>query len=262
MKNFYSYSKISCYDGCPLQYSLTYRQQIKLPRVYAFEAVKGNIFHRYAEVYRGDRREALDIAMRATDEGVTQEFLDLMTKEQKQLAAEYTRQYDELWKSKLSNISAEHEVKLFYEEEPYQHDTTRTFAFTGYIDNLLNENGKYTIVDYKTAKKVNPSLYKKQIQLYAYFLSKLRGIPLKDICGAIFFPCAEDATELKDRWKSVEVTEASVAKTVEWMHEIIKEIETEPFNTDAKLQFLCRWCSYAGLEEHCVTSVIAGLRKS
>lgn len=261
MKNFYSYSKLSCYSACPLQYDLQYRQKIQMPRTYSFETTKGNIFHRYAENYRGDRREALDIALKATDEGVTQEFLDKMTPEQMQMAIDYTKMFDQLWETKLRNIPTKHELKLTY-DEPYD-SPNELFGFTGYIDNLLDHGGgSYTILDYKTAKSANPSLYKKQIILYAYFLSKIMNVPVTSIQGALFFPCAQDVDSFEQRWKPISITQKSVDKEVEWMYDTIKKIEVDPPNIDPALHFLCRWCSFAGDEKYCVTSVIAGLKKS
>lgn len=260
-KTFYSYSKLSSYDSCPLQYDLQYRRLVKLPKVFSFEVFKGLVFHKYAEVYAGDRRAALDIALTPSGDLFTPEFLNQTTTEQKQQAMEYTRLYDQLWETRLSGLASEHEIKLF-EHEPYRNDSARTFAFTGYIDNLINADNSYTIIDYKTAKSANASRYKTQLILYAYFLSKSRNIPLSKIKAALFFPCAEDVSSFEERWKPISITEKAVEKELTWMHDVIEKIEKEPFCTDANLHFLCKWCSFAGDEQLCPTSVIAGLRKS
>lgn len=266
MKNFYSYSKISCFENCPLQYDLLYRRQIKLPRSYSFDTMKGNIFHRYAEVYKGDRRAALDVVFTPRDEGgITKEFLDRMTTEEKQRAIDYTKMYDPLYDLFLAKkYEITHEVKLFG-DEIYLHKEG-AFAFTGYIDVLIKDGDTYTILDFKTAKSANPSLYKSQILIYAHFLSCLHNIPLSAIQGAIYFPCVEDLT-FEERWKPVKITEKAVLENLEKFHTTIEAIEAEVPNKDPNLQFLCKWCNFAAEkdekdEPYCVTSVIAGLRKT
>lgn len=249
-KNYYSYSKISCYNTCPLQYYLQYVQKVKLPKIYSYDVMKGQIFHYYAEIYKGDRREALADAFTA-HEDVSQEFIDKLTKDEKQLITDKCRLYDELWKNKFKNENVQHEFKLQIDEK---------YVFTGYIDVLLaHSDGTYTILDFKTAKTINASLYADQIRTYAYFLNKQKGIPINKIKGAVFFPFASTSFP-GENWQDVTVTEANVKKTITKFEETIEKIETGEINKEPVLNFLCQWCSFKGRTEYCPISVIAGLK--
>jgi len=251
--NFYSYSKISCYNTCPLQYNLQYVQKVKLPRVYSYAVMKGNVFHRYAEVFRGNRREAMELAFTA-HEDVSQEYIDRLTKEEKQFIVSKLPLYDQLWETKFKDNDVKHEYKLF---------VSKKYAFTGYIDTLVKSGDLCTILDFKTAKAANTSIYADQIRTYAHFLSLQEGVPISKMDGAVFFPFAEDVKNPTHEtlWKPIKITEENVEKTMKKFDETIAKIESGDISKEANINFLCQWCSYAGTE-HCPVSIVAGLKKA
>lgn len=248
MSNKYSYSKLGAYQSCPLSYDLQYVRGIKIPKEYSYDIAKGIIFHKYAEVYRGDADKALAEAFSQPE--LKPEHILRITPEQRlsiqNAFNSYNRFYDFTLKTKEQYIEREFNIT----------DTTPAGKpFTGFLDLLIREPGNYWVIDYKTSKSADTSLYSNQLYTYIHFISKKYNIGVKDIKAAIFFPFVDG-----EQLKPVRVAPKKVEEQITKLDNYITEIESPQRLVDAKLQWLCSYCSYQGIQELCPASVIAGAR--
>ena len=252
--NQYSYSKISSYKRCSLLYDLSYVRKVRVPKEENYDTTKGKVFHKYAEVYRGDFRLALQQAFTPSPPDVTKEFLDSIEQEKKQEIVEACKTFNIFYDSFLKDKTIASELQLQYT------DVENNLRITGYVDTLISlSDGSFIVLDYKTPKSINLSLYKDQIKLYIYLLHKTKDIPLSKFSGRLFFPFATVKSE-DERFQSVSVTETKVLQTYKDFVASIKEIESPDRKVEPELGFMCKYCDYQGYNDLCPVSVIAGAR--
>lgn len=252
MGDRYSYSKVGAYESCPLSYDLQYTRKIRISKEYSYDVTKGIIFHKYAEVYRGNSREAMSLAF-ATKE-VPPKHIALITSEQHESIQRAFKAFDWFYDNHLS-------AKEKYASREYNitDATSKGKAFTGFLDLLVAEPGNYWVIDYKTAKNADASIYSSQLYTYVYFISKLHNVPVDQIHAAVFFPFANVPTN-EDRFKKIRITPAKLAGQIDKLDALIEEIESPNKSVAPKLQWLCNYCSYRGIQELCPTSVVAGAK--
>jgi len=258
MSNYFSYSKVGTYQNCPLSYDLSYERKIKLPREFNYDVAKGNIFHTYAEVYNGDGRTSLARAFNEAPD-LTKEQKDKLTFEQKQTIINACKEFDIFYESFLKSkpqefVKKEYNIKTTFDIQMFK------YTFTGYVDLAILNPDEPIILDYKTPKSANTELYKKQIYIYIYFVSSILKIPVEKFKGYVFFPFATDVSGEK-RLKSIKVSEDKVKAAISELFTSISEINSTNRSKEARINFLCNYCSYCGIEEYCPLSVIAGAKK-
>lgn len=252
--NQYSYSKVSKYNQCSLAYDLSYVKKVRVPREHSYDTIKGKIFHKYAEVYRGDFRQALELAFKPQGEDVPQSFLDTIEQEKKQEIAQACKNYNAFYESFLKDKKIHSEINVQWT------DPVNNIRITGYVDTLIDmPDGTNIVLDFKTPKSANVQLYKEQIKLYIYLLHKSKGIPLSSFQGRLFFPFADVADE-NERFQSISVTEKKVETSYEEFVTSIKEMESPDRKVEANLAFMCKYCDFRGYSDLCPSSVAAGYK--
>jgi hypothetical protein len=151
-----------------------------------------------------------------------------------------------------------YQVKCEYELR----ESIKGHKFTGYIDLLLIGKEDAYIIDYKTSKGTQTSLYKKQLLLYSYMLSQQLGWNTRNVKERIkpivFFPLAEIAM---NRFDTSEQVVAKCVKPIKFFQEevdglislYIQKIEEaykydwKHINSDSQCRaYDCRWCNYQG----------------
>ncbi len=241
----YSYSKITSYTTCPLQYDLRYVKWIKTPKKYKYDTVKGIIFHKYAEVYNGsNHRQALSAAF-SPSEQILGSWLDLITVKKKQEITNACNVFKKFYDETL------HIFEPYLREESFTYDEGLT-TFNGVLDfHAIAPGGVHTIMDYKTPQTANTEWYKKQLSFYSYVIAKKNNITFDKIKTAIFFPFAggrEDVT----------LSEKTIISEVDSMKVTIAEIESPERKTHPIINRMCSYCDFA-LTSHCPESKKAGI---
>jgi len=135
-------SMIETYKWCPYQYYLTYIDKIPIPVTYAM--VLGTRFHDFAEQFF-DISEPSTISL----EGYTEHEKPLY---------EWFVAYEQIRKNKVKNyLPYALEIKLQSER----------LLLSGTIDRIdIEDDSTYTVVEYKTGKKIDDNSIVRQCSLY------------------------------------------------------------------------------------------------
>jgi len=250
----YSYSKIGTFESCPLAYDLQYVRKIKLLKDFDYDVIKGIIFHHYAEVYKGNSREAADKAFHEPEE-VKPEFLQMITPVQhkaiQEAFASFNHFYDTFLKSRENFTMKEFRISS---------KTPKGHTFTGFLDLVVLQPKEYWIIDYKTPKGSKASFYSGQLYTYIHYIMEKYKIPVEEVRAGVFFPFATDVKSDDDRFKEIKVTGKKIEEQITKLDDTIALLESPDRSKEANMQWLCNYCQYKGVQELCPLSVIAGAR--
>jgi hypothetical protein len=131
--------------------------------------------------------------------------------------------------------------------------------FVGYVDLLIEEEQKVHIVDFKTAKKVQPLTYTHQLMLYAYLYGVRRGWNTEETADrvtlSVFFPLGGLPTKYEGSttsqlYKTIDYSKNGLDGILEGDIKVIREIMSTDWDEvgaeDGNYDFSCLWCPYAG----------------
>jgi len=240
----YSYSKLSTYETCPLQFKLKYVDKIAAEEE-GIEAFLGSRFHEVMEKLYKDlpfKTHSLDELLAYYDAHWEKEFHEsvVITRAERtaedyrnlgrKFIADYHQRYYPFNQSRVLGLERKIQIDL---------GDRGQYRLTGYIDRLAKtEDGAYEIHDYKTSgslpeqKKLDAD---RQLALYQIGLEKLwndvRNVKL------IWHYVAFDKEMVSDR------TPDELERVKAEAMRLIDEIErTEEF--EARESQLCDWCNY------------------
>jgi CRISPR/Cas system-associated exonuclease Cas4 (RecB family) len=115
---------------------------------------------------------------------------------------------------------------------------------TGFIDRLIERNGKYFILDFKTTKKgfwrKNANTVKKDLQLrcYARVVQKEFGVKAENINTALYY--VSDGQIVSSRFSEESLIDAE--KELHFVYEQIQNME--PDDVHGRLGYHCKQCAY------------------
>lgn len=131
---------------------------------------------------------------------------------------------------------------------------------------LKLEDGSFIIVDYKTPKSIDMSLYSDQLCLYVYVLYKYLNTKesladfLKKVNTYIFFPMAiinkkkEDSIE--NRLIKLDITESMIYSLIRKISKTVKDILDFDFDkmaiilsSETEIGLSCSWCPYVATSQ-------------
>jgi len=238
----YSYSKIACFEQCPLKFKFRYIDRVPVDFEHTIEQYVGTMAHKTLEKLYSDLRNfklnllpgLLDYLVTEWKNNWKQDILivkkDLTQEDYLKMAVQFVSDYYHKYFpfNKSKTIATEHKINLKLDDET---------LLIGYIDRLDSKDNIFSVHDYKTGKFLPPQEQldqDKQLALYA--------LAVKD---------QFNANEIKLQWHFLAHNQTLESKrTNEQLEQlkqetiqIIKVIEaTKEFA--AKPSRLCDWCEY------------------
>jgi len=242
-----SISRKSVWDLCTQQYKFKYHLKVPIQGEEPIYFLYGKIVHKVAETYvteKGKRnlgeiaRDVMigNIPLERVDEGHKPQRLFLPNEYQNKLP-EHLRSIQKLTDQIGTDGITEHEFR-------YDLDPPHNREVTGFIDRLIEKDGKFFIIDYKTSKK---GLYRKnrhtitedlQLRTYAKVVQKEYGVEAKNIKAALYY--LEGANLI-----GASFSQASLDSAESELLEAYKQIQqTPPENAYGNVGDWCRRCDY------------------
>jgi ATP-dependent helicase/DNAse subunit B len=247
--NHISVSRVGVYQTCPQQYKYKYHLKLESPEPEPFYFVYGKIVHKIAEEYvreKGARtiQEITDAVLGGeilieTYQGDDLKAPPLPPTEQKRLPGHLRAIYQF-----TQNTGFEGELEFPFE---YDLDPPNEKMVVGYIDRLIEKNGEYFIIDYKTTKRgrwrKTKTTIKKDLQLrcYSRVVQKTFDVPADKIQAALLYVEGGDLIGAKFSQKSLEQAEEELLTA-------FNEIENRsPDKVWGKIGRHCDRCDYRSI---------------
>jgi len=244
----YSYSKLSTFDTCPLQYKFRYIDRIQR-ETENIEAFLGSQVHEtLRKLYRDlmfTKRNSLSDLLDYYDEQWSRKWHPLVRIVKKEYTVEH---YKELGRRCIKNYYERHSpfddaVTIGLEKKvELPLDETGEYQVIGYIDRLVQTaGGVYEIHDYKTSSKLPDQQevdFDQQLGLYQLALTEL--LPDAQKIFLVWYYLAFDRELRSTRSPS------QLARLKEQTLERIRRIEASA-EFSPKESRLCYWCQYTDL---------------
>lgn len=228
-----SKSKVNTYLKCPREFKFQYIDEIEMkPNKYM---ALGSDVHLIAEKFTDKFEDNLD------DVDIQNELIKVAN--ELDIGYGLDEHIDNLGLF-FKEVFVDRDYKLFSNEEYLLDKKNR---FSGICDIILeDENGKLTVIDYKTSnsssfskyrlelcyyKLLVENVYHKQVNKVGVFFTKNGRLRLLDVC------------EEENKRKNLCYSEIDDA--VDTLHEVRDKINRKEF--PAKKQYLCRYCTYRHL---------------
>jgi DNA helicase-2/ATP-dependent DNA helicase PcrA len=123
------------------------------------------------------------------------------------------------------------------------------FILKGSIDLVVDDDGSYQIIDFKSEKKPDFLLekerldrHKRQLEVYAHLLEKKHNVNVSKM--SLYFTGAEDENPYVDFKKNIE----SIDKTINEFKKTVDRIEQKDFEIQKRPEKLCKDCD---LRKYC-----------
>lgn len=228
-----SKSKVNTYLKCPREFKFQYIDEIEMkPNKYM---ALGSDVHLIAEKFTDKFEDNLD------EVDIQNELIKVAN--ELDIGYGLDEHIDNLGLF-FKEVFVDNDYKLFSNEEYLLDKKNR---FSGICDIILeDENGKLTVIDYKTSnsssfskyrlelcyyKLLVENVYHKQVNKVGVFFTKNGRLRLLDVC------------EEENKRKNLCYSEIDDA--VDTLHEVREKINRKEF--PAKKQYLCRYCTYRHL---------------
>jgi len=244
----YSYSKLSTFDNCPLQYKLHYIDRIKR-ETENIEAFMGSQVHdTLRKLYKDlmfTKQNSLSDLIEYYEEQWSRKWHPLVRIVKREYTAEH---YKELGRKCIKNYYERHtpfedSLTIGLEKElRFPLDETEEYRFIGYIDRLAQTaEGVYEVHDYKTSSKLpNQQEVDSDQQLGLYQLALTEMLPDARHFALVWHYLAFDRELRSTRSPS------QLAKLKEQTLEQIRRIEASDDFPPVESP-LCYWCLYPDL---------------
>ena len=225
-----SKSKVNTYLKCPREFKFQYIDEIEVkPNKYM---ALGSDVHLIAEKFTDKFEDNLD------DVDIQNELIKVAN--DLDIGYGLDEHIDNLGLF-FNEVFVENDYKLFSNEE-YLIDKKNRFS--GICDIILeDENGKLTVIDYKTSNSNSFSKYRLELCYYKLLVENVYHKPVNRV-GVFFTKNGRlrllDVCEEENKRKNLCYSEIDDA--VDTLHEVRDKISRKEF--PAKKQYLCRYCTY------------------
>jgi CRISPR/Cas system-associated exonuclease Cas4 (RecB family) len=225
-----SKSKVNTYLKCPREFKFQYIDEIEVkPNKYM---ALGSDVHLIAEKFTDKFEDNLD------DVDIQNELIKVAN--DLDIGYGLDEHIDNLGLF-FNEVFVENDYKLFSNEE-YLIDKKNMFS--GICDIILeDENGKLTVIDYKTSNSNSFSKYRLELCYYKLLVENVYHKPVNRV-GVFFTKNGRlrllDVCEEENKRKNLCYSEIDDA--VDTLHEVRDKINRKEF--PAKKQYLCRYCTY------------------
>lgn len=242
LKNTYSFtSDINVYLTCPTQYK--YYKELGFEPVKVVNTLFGSLVHETIE----DIHKAVLIGEtnQINDENI-EKWIELNYKTISQAQNSYLSE-------RLIKASID-QVKRYVERNSENWDTIRNaempisysekdYIISGKVDLVVNPNGDYQILDFKTEKKPNVNKdseqmqrVRKQLEIYAYLFEKRYGINITGMKA--YYTGEKDGVP----FISFKKDKKKINETIETFDEVVKKIEKKDFKGQCSDLKICKNC--------------------
>ena len=189
-----SVSRKQCWDLCEQQYKYRYHLNVIPDKPQPFYFTYGQIIHKGAELFVDSKGEkTLEYFIKNIIEGNIALDRNSEIKSKITLPSEYQKKLnDHIRAVKKITEYLGYDGDLEYEFK-LDLDPPNNVTAYGFIDRLINKNGKIFIIDYKTTKKgpfrKNKFTIKSdlQMQTYALIIKEMFNVKAEDIVLALFY---------------------------------------------------------------------------
>lgn len=155
-----SYSRISVYNECPFKYRLVYLEHLEPLDDFS----PGNALYVGTAAHEAVEKRSVEAGI----ESYKSHF--------KELGPEHEFEIEKL------KIMSQKAIDQIPECETYEYKLEVPDEFVGFIDGLKkNDDGTYTIMDFKTSNNVAGYRNSPQVHLYKYYFERLTGNKVKDL---------------------------------------------------------------------------------
>ncbi len=242
----YSYSRLSSFDNCALQYKFNYLDKLEKDFDNSIESFMGSKVHdALEELYKKQKlgeiltlEQVLDIYKKEWEKDFNEEIKivkkEVNDKHYFDLGVRYLTDYYKRFYpfDQDYTIGLEQEVNL---------QLTDDYSIIGYIDRLAIKDGVYYIHDYKTSGSLptNEEITKnKQLALYAIAI-KEKYTDVKEVKLVWHFLAFDTDIILTKTEEDYEKLKTNILERIIHIENLLKE-DFKP-----KESILCEWCAYA-----------------
>lgn len=214
--NHISVSRRDCWESCKQKYKYRYHLKVELDEPEKFHFTYGKIVHKIAETYVEHRGS---YPLNELVQDVLKGDIEI---EENKVAPELPREYKEklprhikAFKKLTDQIGTDGicEYKFEYDLEP-----PNNYLVTGFIDRLINKNGKFFIIDYKTTKRgkwrktPQTIVHDLQLRCYGRVVQKAFNVPADKIMAALYYFEGEEIVSTRFTEKSLEEAEKELLR--------------------------------------------------
>ena len=247
--NHISVSRSDTYKQCPQKYKFRYHLKVPSGPMPDY-LVYGKLVHKIIEEYTSAKGEKCINEIRhgclngdiLLDEGKENE-----PKPREVLSNTYLTKLSKHLNSflKLSNVvglNGECEHKFEYDLDP-----PHGKKLVGFIDYIVQKDGNFLIVDYKTTKKSRWRKTKRniagdiQLQCYSFIVAEEFKVAPCKVRAALFYLEGEE-------FIGATFSQATLDKVKKYLLEMYNEIEaSDPDKTRGRISNLCNYCDYVNI---------------
>ena len=225
-----SKSKVNTYLKCPREFKFQYIDEIEVkPNKYM---ALGSDVHLIAEKFTDKFEDNLD------DVDIQNELIKVAN--DLDIGYGLDEHIDNLGLF-FKEVFVENDYKLFSNEEYLLDKKNR---FSGICDIILeDENGKLTVIDYKTSNSNSFSKYRLELCYYKLLVENVYHKPVNRV--GVFFTkngCLRLLDVCEEENKRKNLCYSEIDDAVDTLHEVRDKINRKEF--PAKKQYLCRYCTY------------------
>lgn len=219
----FSYTDIAKYNFCPFKYKIF--NKIKLKGIKNTESFFGSVVHEIIETINKNRGkiEVFQIIKKGISLFESRNIYKFAPQEIKKIEViikKYSENFD------FSQIK-ESEFKIYHLE--------KNFIFNGTLDLILEIQGKYVIIDFKTGKYDDKKIeeYRKQLEFYIYLMKN--SFSCESVEGEIYF-LDDDIFKYK-----LEIDEKDIKERISHSKKIVSSIMARDFYRK-KYDNFCKDC--------------------
>lgn len=245
-----SVSRLGCWDQCQEQYKFKYHLKTPSPFPEPIYFAYGKTLHKIAEEYveRGDPDQWHTIIAEVMSGQIELEpgkfAPELNAEYKKKLGSHLINLRAFINKIGLEGVKSHVEYKFKYDLNP-----PHEFLATGFIDRIIEKNGKFFIIDYKTTKKgpwrknATTVLKDLQLRMYCKVVQRDFGVKAEDIRAYLFYMDSGKGDLVGAKYSQAAIDEAETE-----MREAYRQIVTFPAEAArGNVGEHCRRCDFRDL---------------
>lgn len=245
-----SVSREDVWQTCKAKYKFQYHLKVPSPEEEPFYFVYGKIIHKIAEEYVRNKGKILigEIANSVLNgEIALEEYKEKITYAPKEIPPKYKKRIPGMLRSLerfSEQVGFDGEIEWDFE---YDLDPPNKKMVTGFIDRLIEKNGTYFVIDYKTTQK---GRYRKtpetiltdlQLRCYSRVVQKKLDIPASKIKAALYYLEGGNLVP-------VQFSEKSLIKAEMRLLKAYNDIEAaDPDNAWGRVGPHCTRCNYRSI---------------